>query len=140
MDIVEVRFKIKNDSNKEEQLSLINSLLGAYRQNGQVIGREFKIFQQDGEYVAFLSLPDTDSLANKYNNKYVDRDSARLNSLGLKNLVMKRLGKEPQASPVCKCDSRDGYILYTSYLSLESPLRCFNCFGTVPLYHIPKNL
>ena len=37
MDIVEVRFKIKNDDDEEEQLNLIYSLLGAYRQNGQII-------------------------------------------------------------------------------------------------------
>jgi predicted nucleic acid-binding Zn ribbon protein len=29
------------------------------------------------------------------------------------------------------------FILYTNYLSLESPIRCGDCFGIFPLYRIP---
>ena len=29
------------------------------------------------------------------------------------------------------------YILYTTYVSLESPIRCGDCFGGIPLYRLP---
>ena len=48
------------------------------------------------------------------------------------------LGPHPESLPPCKCSNRLGYILFTNYLSAESPVRCFECFRPVPLYLLPK--
>ena len=138
MDIVEVRFKINSAENEEEQLDLIHSLLGAYRMNGQVLGQEFAIFQQNQEYITHLKLPEVDSLEEKYNNKYINRDIEKLTNVGLDRPTVNKLGEDTDATPLCKCSRVNGYILYTNYIFLESPLRCFDCFGTIPLYQIPK--
>lgn len=138
MDVVEVRFKIRTDRHKEKQLDVIHSLLGAYRMNGQVLGREFAIFENSHEYTTHLKLPDGDSLEDKYNNKYANRDIEKLSKIGLKQPKITKLGEDAEAAPVCRCGADNGYILYTSYVSLESPLRCFDCFSTIPLYWIPK--
>ncbi len=139
MDVVEVRFKINSDQNKDKQLDLIHSLLGAYRMNGQILGREFVIFRQSEEYVTHVKLPDTDSLQDKHNNRYVNQSIEKLrNNIGLEQPIINKLGKDTDAASLCKCDAINGYILYTSYISLDSPLRCFDCFGTIPLYRIPK--
>ena len=40
-------------------------------------------------------------------------------------------------APICKCKKNKSYVLFTTYLTLESPIRCGECFGTIPLYRIP---
>ena len=47
------------------------------------------------------------------------------------------VGPHPESAPACKCSIRPGYILFTNYLSTESPVRCSKCFGAVPLYLLP---
>jgi len=48
------------------------------------------------------------------------------------------IGDEPESARVCSCNETEAYVLFTTYISLESPLRCLACFGVIPLYRIPK--
>ena len=48
------------------------------------------------------------------------------------------LGEEPESMPLCGCKVVSNFILFTTYLSLESSLKCATCFGVIPLYKIPK--
>jgi predicted nucleic acid-binding Zn ribbon protein len=47
------------------------------------------------------------------------------------------LGPEAESLQPCEC-SRTSLILYTRYDTLESSLRCGDCFGPVALYEIPE--
>ncbi len=136
MYTVKVEFKIAIGS-EEEQLDLINLLLGSWRMNGQVLGREFPIAQTKGAYTAFVQTPDKDSLGSQFNNKYVRKNLHRLDEKFTAPQVS-LLGKDPNSSSLCECISPSSYILYTTYLSTESPLKCGDCFSEIPLYKIPK--
>ena len=48
------------------------------------------------------------------------------------------MGADPEGGTVCKCKSSSTYILYTTYVSLGSPLKCGDCFYEIPLYNLPK--
>lgn len=138
MNIVEAKFKINNHEHGDKILELINSLLGSYRSNGQILGQEFAIFQQNQEYITYLKLPDIDSLKKAYNNKYIAQNFEKLSNIGLEKPIFTILGEDAESASLCNCDTPKSYVLFTSYLCLESPLRCFDCFGTIPLYRIPK--
>lgn len=138
MEIVEARFEINGLNNEKEQLDSINLLLGSYRMNGQLLGREFVIVKNGNAYVTHLKLPAIDALDREYNNKYVREETVKLEDVGLNQPEFKMLGQDPESASLCHCEEIEGYILFTTYVSLETPLRCLRCFGTVPLYRIPK--
>lgn len=137
MHTIQLSFKIDDESKTEDQLDLINSLLGAWRLNGQLLGRHFPIAQKEESLVVFIQTPDRDTLSSKYNNKYVSKYLQKLeDEFSSPEILI--LGVDPDSGSLCKCKSTNSYILYTTYLSLESPLKCGECFCAVPLYKIPK--
>ena len=123
----------KDTKNAEEAIDL---LLGTLRMNGQILGREFPIGRKDKTYRAYLLLPTPDSLDKNYANNYVRDAIHKLDEVGL-NYSSVLIGEEPYAASVCRCGASESFILYTHYISLESPLRCGCCFGIVPLYRLP---
>ncbi len=137
MFIAETAFTLKDKVNEELAEDAINSFLGSLRMNGQVLGKEFLIAKRGLIYRAFLHIPEADSLDKKYANSYVLRELKKLDEVGL-SFLHKIIGKEPDCSSICVCNSPGSYIVFTDYISLESPLRCGDCFGVVPLYKIPR--
>ncbi len=57
---------------------------------------------------------------------------------GIKVIPHEIIGCDPDSSEKCQCQKRKSLILFTTFISLESPLRCGDCFRTIPLYNIPK--
>lgn len=137
MYTIQLSFNIHELSKVEAQTDLINGLLGAWRMNGQVLGKHFPIAQKEQSLDVFIQTPDLDGLSPKYNNKYVKKYQQKLED-GFSLPEIHILGEDPDSSGICKCDSSNAYILYTTYVSLESPLKCSKCFCSVPLYKIPK--
>lgn len=139
MYTAQLKFSKGKSSNNFELLETLNTLISAYRMNGQVLGREFPIAVEYSHYCVYLLIPEKDSLSSKFNNKYVNKNLVELEG----NFVcfeVTVLGIDPDSSTPCRCKSVSSYILYTTYASLESPLRCGDCFGEVPLYRIPKTI
>jgi predicted nucleic acid-binding Zn ribbon protein len=137
MYTVQIEFKIAETEKRDDQLDAISSLLAAWRMNGQVLGREFPIAQNKESYIVFVLIPDKNSLSLDYNNKYANQHLQKLeNEFSLPKASV--LGIDPESSTACECKTSNYYILFTTYLSLESPLKCGGCFGVIPLYKIPK--
>jgi predicted nucleic acid-binding Zn ribbon protein len=105
--------------------------------NGQVLGKEFPVARTGDDYHAFLMLPAVDALDPQHANRWVDAANAKLSEAGLLELGCELIGTDPEGADRCACPNRGSLILYTTYLSLESCLRCGECFGTVPLYAVP---
>ena len=137
MYTIELLFTINNLKVFEESADTINALLSALRMNGQILGREFSLIHKGNRIISYVFVPEVDSLNKKYSNKYVLKYYDELKKLDAK-LSQKIIGKELNSSEVCKCKCVNSYILYTDYLTLESPLHCGDCFGVIPLYKIPK--
>ena len=138
MHTVKVKFKILKNGKREKQIGLIYSMLGTWRMNGQILGKHFPVVSKREYFVSYLNTPEKQSLSKKYNNKYGAKQYSNLLGAGLAKPQIKVLGKEPESLSLCKCNEVKKYILFTTYLCLESPLRCYECFGAIPLYKIPK--
>lgn len=139
MHTIKINFDLQTNGDFDALNDSVNYLLGAWRMNGQIVGKEFLIAQTESGLEVYVDAPETDSLTEKFNNKYVNKN---LSEIGEKGVVSKItvLGIEPDSAMLCECENVKSYILFTDYLSLESPLKCFKCFGIVPLYKIPKTV
>jgi len=138
MYTIEVKFKIISLHGIEEQEDAICTLFDTWRMNGQVLNNEHIYARHEDEYKMFVLSSEKDSLHNKYNNQYAKKTIDNLISLGLEKPLFTILDKEPQDNDLCNCKSVSAYVLYTTYICLSSSLRCKKCFGTIPLYKIPK--
>lgn len=137
MFTAELVFVLSENRDSDLAVDTIYSLLGALRMNGQILGREYPIGQRGRTYRCFVLIPESSSLDEGLANKYVKEVLRKLVEAGLE-FSYEIIGEEPESAPVCKCHAPGSYILFTHYVSLESPLRCGDCFGTVPLYKIPS--
>ncbi len=103
--------------------------------NGQVCGREWPIFEEGSGYSTVALSPERDSLEPGFNSTYVAVSIARSAAEGLQ-MTCKVLGEDAESLPACSCTTPSAYALFTNYLSLESPIRCMDCFRPVPLYRM----
>jgi len=137
MKVVKVNFETKRGADFDAVWLTINSLLGAWRMNGQVVSREFPTCRTKRGIEVYLNVPESTSLAKRYNSDYANKNLGELRKYGA-NPEIRLIGDEPESASVCSCNETEAYVLFTTYISLESPIRCLACFGVVPLYTIPK--
>ncbi|HLD35982.1 MAG TPA: DUF2310 family Zn-ribbon-containing protein [Planctomycetota bacterium] len=138
MYTVEINYQINKTAKLDEQLNTLNSLLGSWRNNGQILGNQFTIVKRKCSYAVFVNIPEKISLSPQLDSKYAAKCRKNLCSTGLSKPSIKILGKDSECSKTCLCKKHSFYILFTTYISFESPLRCGDCFGVIPLYRIPK--
>ena len=70
-------------------------------------------------------------------NAYVEQGISALAEAQLKQPSIRFLGKIPETAHDCRCARPRSYMLFTTFLDKEPPLRCMHCNGTVPLYRLP---
>lgn len=138
MYTAKISFEIDKKTDFEKAWDVINSLLGDWRWNGQMLGEQFLTAKTKKGIEAFVNIPEKNSLSKKYNGKYVKQRLAELSEINVKSPKINVIGKEEDSTLLCNCESQTSYILFTTYISVSSPLRCFKCFGGIPLYYIPK--
>jgi len=138
MYTISLNFKVTDTFEIESQMDVVNSLLGAWRMNGQILGDQFPTAKTELGYFVYVNTLECDSISDKNRNKYVKKYTDALTEVGLSKPEAVVVGKEPECQDSCTCLSTEFYILYTTYVTLETPLRCGHCFNPVPLYKIPK--
>jgi predicted nucleic acid-binding Zn ribbon protein len=136
MFIVQASLRYQGEQSQEQLSSLINGLLAVWRMNGQVYGREFHLLALPGEVRATFMTPEAESLESIHDNQHVKRHKEELQAAGIE-LVTTALGRDLDGAEPCACQQRGSLVLFTSYVALESPLRCGDCFHPVPLYRTP---
>lgn len=137
MHLARLHFRFPPAADPEVVSHAVYGLLGALRMNGQILGNDLPLARSGCDYHTYLMLPAADSLAAQHGNKRMGEAHGKLSEAGLQELSCEVLGADPEGADPCACPSRGSLILYTHYLSLESCLRCGDCFGTVPLYAVP---
>jgi predicted nucleic acid-binding Zn ribbon protein len=138
MYVIEVKIPIKNKLDSHKQFDMVNELLGLWRKNGQILGGEFPIIKKKDCYLIYVNTHERSSLSSKNHNKYLRKHYNDFISVGLMKPNINVLGKEHECCKICKCKTQNYFILFTTFLSTETPLRCGDCFGSIPLYKIPK--
>jgi predicted nucleic acid-binding Zn ribbon protein len=103
--------------------------------NGQVLSSEFPAALQDGVYRVIVSAPERSALSKRNNGPYVTESRDQISRLGIALKIIDH-GFDPESAKTCKCRDRDWMVLFTTYICLESPLRCGICFGPIPLYRL----
>jgi predicted nucleic acid-binding Zn ribbon protein len=120
-----------------ETCDALQVLLGALRMNGQVLGREWPIAQTEEGLRTPVMIPERGALGRRHQNGWVREALEKLSSAaGAKPQVMV-LGDDPTGAEADRCKKPSCYVLFTTYLDLNSPLCCGDCFRPVPLYRIP---
>lgn len=119
--------------------SLLGGLLCAWRMNGQlqIQNRSWGIYAQDGIYSVEVLIPAIDALSTVHNSIYADKRLTEFQENGLPLPKIEILGREIECLAECTCVNRSAYILFNTYLSLESVVRCADCFNPIPLYTLP---
>ncbi len=140
MYIAELFFKktdgsMKEDVDREDEL---HSFLGALVHNGQILSNYFPIVQKEAGYTAFVLIPDKNALDTKYGNQWVRESYDKFLNAAWMNPEIKILGFDASSSEVCACAKPKSFILFTHFLTVESPLKCGDCFCPVPIYLIPE--
>ncbi|EGO61756.1 DUF2310 family Zn-ribbon-containing protein [Acetonema longum] len=137
MFVAELKFVQPEEMASNDQIQeALEFLLHDLRMNGQIVGREYPIAYQGNEFRSFVLIPEPDALNTERANSYVLKALTQLKKLAIE-YSWKIIGCEPECASVCSCTQTKSFILYTTYLSHEAPLRCGECFGTIPLYRIP---
>lgn len=134
MHVAELRFVLAPDADDEEVAESVDALLHALRQNGQICGREHLIASGNLLVAATVLLPAPDALDSAHHNGYVRRHLA---AAPLASPEIRLLGPDPLSADPCACARPSSYVFFTDYRSLESPVRCGDCFLPVPLYRLP---
>jgi len=138
MLVAQIQFKIDTQENSEAQQDEIQWLCGTYRMDGHTLGRESPVAQQADQFIVFTLIPAEDAFDTATFNKYIQERLQKLSLVGLSQPIFNILGKDPSESSACACSKPYSFILFTTYLTLQSPLRCASCFSPVPLYRIPR--
>jgi predicted nucleic acid-binding Zn ribbon protein len=137
MDIAQLFFGTRHVRNDEEGLDKVLGYLSALTQNGQIAGDDTPIAKVRGGYLVTASLPEADSLTDRFADKWVRRGLRELAGVGVDRPKVTRLGTDPERRPPCRCRTRPFLILFTTFLNVEPPLRCGGCFGPIALYRVP---
>jgi len=135
MQIVEIDFTGTaplDDEVLEEQVSWLMSI---WMNNGQVSKTDWLTYELPNGWRVVASIPEEGALGPRHDSVWATHKRAELFELGIQ-LTIRELGEDPQSATVCTCSEPSSYILYTHYLSLESPVRCGDCFQPVPPYRL----
>src|SRR4051794_22917094 len=137
MYIAELRFSSTASLDSDRVSQVVNHLLGVWRMNGQLCGREWPITIADRTAWTVVFLPEQNALEAVHANRYVVQALTELETAHLTRPTITIRGQDIEGMLPCTCPSTSTYILFTNYLSIESPLRCGSCFHPIPLYRIP---
>ena len=138
MFVAEINFDVQTNRTTAEQQDEVDVLLGLFRMDGRILGRELLTIRNEKVFKSFLAIPDKDAFKKLDENPYIKERLKKLKNFGLTTPKLKILGEEISESVACRCKDTSAYILFTTYLSIQSPLRCFDCFSPIPLYRISR--
>jgi len=135
---IEINFKLKQNSKKEDVVDGIYSYLSACRMNGQILDSSWSIILKDDVYTATVFIPEKTSLSERNGNKYVKESQKKILLIGLDKPILKIKGKEIDSLPVGNFSESKFFIVFTNYLTLESCIRSGDTFKPIPFYKLPK--
>lgn len=131
-------FCFRSRGSLEKNGDSIYALLGALYNNGNILGEQQLMVALNKKIVTvFTQVPETAALDRCYFSRVVRKRLATLKSLGVVVIRHKILGHDTISGDPCSCNRSRSYILFTHYLTTQSPVRCGDCFRPVALYHLP---
>lgn len=141
MFIQEISIHINSKVNKDELMEkFAYSLLGNYRNSGQIIGsyiNESFPFLADNFMKCNVGTLERNSLDKKYNPIWVNYAIEEIEEVCKSKLKVKLLGKFFQSyKGACNCKHRKFLVLFTHVFNTVGPLDCGDCSKVVPIYKL----
>ncbi len=131
-----IAITINSDFDKEKLSAEFVILISELSRSGQIMGGESSYFTEN-EIICYPNTLEMDSLDTKYNNKWVDLRIKNLEDWCNAELRTEFVGEHiPLSNDVCKCNTHDSYVLFTTFLKENSPVICGSCGSPVPVYRI----
>jgi predicted nucleic acid-binding Zn ribbon protein len=135
---IEVVFRYCGKPDEAAVSGAVNTLLGAWIQNGQVVEGDCPITFARTACRMVVGCPESTSLNTRYANKWVRRAISEISRQGLHHPGLRVLGREIESRDADLCRRPPWLIMSTHFLSRESPLICGEHYLPVPLYRIPR--
>lgn len=136
MYLQRLEFSFSDEQLLEKVVDLSHGFLAVLRMNGQVCGSEWATYAQKGLCVANALAPEQESLDPRFHGEYVKKKIREAEALGI-SITSASVARDCDSAEICSCSNPSAYVLFTTFLSLESPVRCLDCFLPVPLYRLP---
>jgi predicted nucleic acid-binding Zn ribbon protein len=136
--IQEISIDIKSKVSKNKLIDEFQMLMSFYRGGGQTQGRIESQYITGNKIVCLPYTLEKNSLATKYNNFYVNKQTKKVEDLCGSSLLFRTAGKFSNSYKTpCTCKKSAFFILITNYTSIASPLTCGTCNKSFPLYRLP---
>ncbi len=140
MYAAKISVPLNPDENNQSLTQTFELLLRAWRENGQILGRENPLFLNHNEIVATTLIPEEDSLDHKYNTEIIDQWFSKIGDVSNNNLDVRIVGVSPLSGGTCSGETSSSYILYTNHRSFSPPLRCGDSSLPIPIYKIAPEI
>ncbi|HEX8246352.1 MAG TPA: DUF2310 family Zn-ribbon-containing protein [Longimicrobium sp.] len=114
----------------------IGILLTEWQINGQVLGDASPVARVDGGFRVFVRVPARDALSEPHHSESARTCLRQFTPAELGTMQVRPIGREPRSASECPGHPEAELVLYADVYREESPLRCAECFGPVPLYTI----
>lgn len=101
-----------------------------------MLGREFAVAFNEGEFRVRLLTPGKSSLAKRHNSPWVNVALQDLTAAKILAPREKYIGQDIN-SEVSSTDTPSWQVLYTSYVHMCSPVRNGDTLQPIPLYQLP---
>lgn len=138
MFVQQVSIEINSDADPDEVIDQFVLLDAYYRDNGQIQGATHMAYLAGDTVFGLHYTLEENSLDRREDNFYVNKQVELLEKNCRSKLKIETIGRTYLSPPqVCTCKQPEFYILYTTYVSLTSPVKCGTCWGAVPLYRLP---
>ncbi|OOR99189.1 hypothetical protein B0187_05375 [Haemophilus paracuniculus] len=124
---------------RHDTFPLVSHVVEQWRDNGQIIGREFGITRSPQMISVRVAIPEQDSLMPEWNSEGVNEAQKMAQQAGILFDSFEIVGLDYQADTTSKDDKPSFYILYTTHLDSCSPLYNGDDFCPVPLYRVLQN-
>lgn len=119
--------------------SALYPLLQAYRSTGQIISSEHVISRQNNEYSVCVVLPESVALNAEFDNSLVQDSKNLLLRFGIEPGEPVHRGQIIDSGGIGTYDDAAFLVLFTTFLSLESPVRSDNGLRPIPVYRLPSS-
>ena len=142
MFIFEIKLTIKDTSKNEDVIDSFWTFLSSLLHNGQIL-EDIIVSKNNNVLTSTVVCPELDSLSEEFYNKDSKDYKIELEKLSESKLEIIFIGKDVYLNDEKKvecCGKSDFYIFSTHVFKLKSPINCGNCFKSIPLYRIYKEI
>ncbi len=136
MFVAQIQFPFDSTEENDEAEDIASDILDAMYFSGQISSNEYGLLESPQGFASFVLVPDEEALHEKHNDTIVEMLITRFMKVGGRRPQFIIVGRNLESLDACECTQPSSYVLYTTFISFESPLRCAFCFGPVPLYRV----